>query len=166
MSKWAMLCGMRSTLPGRPAGGLTISCQPMSNPRQPTPRTAEPEFLLRTLAMRYPTGAVLERHRHDWAQLVYASEGVMRVETDDGLWVVPSHRAVWIPAGVAHSIAMSGWVSMRTLYLVPELAGELPSRCCVVSVSPLLRELILHAIAQGALRSDVPAQRRLVEVLL
>ena len=134
----------------------------MSESRQ----SSEPELLLRTLAVGYPPGAVLERHSHSWAQLVYASEGVMRVETEDGIWVVPSHRAVWIPAGIAHSISMSGQVSMRTLYLAPRVVGALPRRCCVVAVSPLLRELILHAIALGPLRSDTREHRRLLDFLL
>jgi AraC-like DNA-binding protein len=134
----------------------------LSKSRQP----ALPELLIRTLAAGYSGGAVLERHTHRWAQLAYASEGVMRIETDEGIWVVPSHRAVWIPAGVGHSIAMSGRVSMRTLYIVPELAGALPRRCCVVAVPPLLRELILHAVGRGPLRRDDPAERRLVEFLL
>jgi len=90
----------------------------------------------------------------------------MSIHTDDGTWVVPATRAVWIPAAVPHSIAMSGWVSMRTLYLVPEIAEDLPRRCCVIAVPPLLRELILHAVAQGPLRSDVAEHRRLVDFLL
>ena len=106
--------------------------------------------MLRALAVGYGPGTVLERHSHRWAQLVYASEGVMRVETEDGVWVVPSHRAVWIPASVGHAIAMSGQVSMRTLYLAPALIAGLPERCCVVEVSPLLRELVLHAVARAA----------------
>jgi len=80
--------------------------------------------------------------------------------------VVPSHRAVWIPAGVGHSIAMSGWVSMRTLYIVPKLVAALPRRCCVVGVPPLLRALILHAIEQSPLRRTIPEHRRLVAFLL
>jgi len=124
------------------------------------------KLLVRTLAVGYASGTVLEHHSHDWAQLVYASGGVMSVHTAEGAWVVPSHRAVWIPAGIGHSIAMSGQVSMRTLYIVPELVATLPRRCGVVAVSPLLRELILHSVAQGPLRSDVPEHRRLVEFLL
>jgi AraC-like DNA-binding protein len=129
-------------------------------------QTAPAPLLVRTLAVDYPSGTVLERHSHDWAQLVYASEGVMSVETDDGTWVVPSHRAVWIPAGIGHSIAMSGWVSMRTLYLTRRLIGSLPARCCVVAVSPLLRHLVVHVVTLGMLRRDVPEHRRLVAFLL
>ena len=85
-------------------------------------------------------------HHHDSAQLIHASAGVMTVETEDGLWVVPPARAVWVPAFVTHSIAMSGTVQLRTLYLAPETAPIPGSQCCVVQVSPLLREAILRAI--------------------
>jgi AraC-like DNA-binding protein len=129
-------------------------------------QSSNAELLIRTLAVGYASGTVLEPHSHDWAQLVYASEGVMSVHTEEGSWVVPAHRAVWIPAGVQHSVAMSGRVSMRTLYIVPKLVRALPRRCCVIAVQPLLRELILHTTARGPLRGDVAAHRRLVDFLL
>jgi len=129
-------------------------------------RQAQKSFLARSLAAGYQPGAVLERHSHDWVQLVYASEGVMSVHTDEGTWVVPPNRGVWIPARVGHSIAMSGRVSMRTIYFPPRMVESLPQRCCVIEVSPLLRELILRAVAMGPLRSDVPEHRRLVEFML
>jgi AraC-like DNA-binding protein len=129
-------------------------------------QTAGTEFILRTLAVGYSSGTLLEPHSHEWAQLVYATEGVMSVDTQDGTWVVPSHRAVWIPARVEHSIAMSGRVSMRTLYFVPDLVDDLPQRCCVVHIPPLLRQLILHAIAKGTLRRDSAEHRRLADFLL
>lgn len=124
------------------------------------------ELLVRSLAVGYPSGAVLEHHTHDWGQLVYATDGVMSVHTDEGTWVVPSHRGVWIPPRVEHSVTMSGWVSMRTLYILPTLVRNLPQRCCVLAVPPLLRHLILHVIAHSPLRRDTPEHRRLVGFLL
>src|SRR5689334_627806 len=97
-----------------------------------------------TLTHDYAAGHVIRSHFHDRDQLVYASRGVMTVRTNEGAWVVPTHRAVWIPALVPHTITMSGTVAMRTLYLKPRLARSLPRECCVVNVSALLRELILH----------------------
>src|SRR5262245_18713521 len=129
-------------------------------------QSASGGFLIRTLAAGYSSGTVLDDHAHDWAQLVYACEGVMTVQTEDGTWVVPSHRGVWIPGGIQHSVSMSGWVSMRTLYMAPALVRGLPRRCCVFAVPPLLRELILHAVEKGSLRGDVPEHRRLVGFLL
>jgi len=88
------------------------------------------------------------------------------VRTSEGTWVVPTDRAVWIPATVPHTITMSGKVAMRTLYLRRRLARTLPAQCCVVNVSPLLRELILHACSLVELRKEVKRQHRLIGVIL
>jgi AraC-like DNA-binding protein len=114
----------------------------------------------------YPAGHVVAPHFHDRDQLVYASRGVMTVRSRHETWVVPTHRAVWIPAGFPHDISMSGLVAMRALYLKPRLARTLPRRCCVVNVSPLLRELILHACTLGALRRSVRPERHLVDAII
>lgn len=70
----------------------------------------------------------------------------MVITTRDGQWIVPATRAVWVPAGIDHSIRMVGRVAMRTLYVRPGAACALPEHCAVVAVSALLRELILAAI--------------------
>ena len=119
-----------------------------------------------TLMHDYPAGHVIPLHFHDRDQLVYASQGVMTVLTAAGIWVVPTLRAVWIPASVPHSISMSGKVAMRTLYLRPRLARTLPRECCVVNVSPLLRELILHACGFQTLRKKVARQRHLIDAIV
>src|SRR5262249_47719166 len=103
---------------------------------------------------------------HPEDQLVFASQGVMTVRTKQGVWVVPPLRAVWIPAHTPHSVAMSGSVSMRTLYFLPSLTGSLPPRCFVMNVSPLLRELILHASRFQRLNRRVQRDRRIIEVLV
>jgi quercetin dioxygenase-like cupin family protein len=56
-----------------------------------------------TLAHDYPHAHVIPLHFHDRDQIVYASRGVMTVQTEAGTWVVPPQRAVWIPAGIAAS---------------------------------------------------------------
>jgi AraC-like DNA-binding protein len=119
-----------------------------------------------TLTHDYPAGQVIPLHFHDRDQIVYASRGVMTIRTETGTWVVPPHRAVWIPAGISHTITMSGLVAMRTLYLKPRLARALPRNCCVVNVSPLLRELILHACTLGALRKGIESKNHLIGVLI
>jgi AraC-like DNA-binding protein len=141
--------------------GLARLCHRITKMRQ-----AQQPFLVRGLATGYSSGTILDRHSHDWVQLLYASEGVMSVQTDDGTWVVPPNRGVWIPARVGHSITMSGKVAMRTIYFLPRMVKTLPQRCCVLEVSALLRELILRAVAMGPLRSDRPEHRRLVDFML
>jgi AraC-like DNA-binding protein len=88
------------------------------------------------------------------------------VRTSVGSWVVPTHRAVWIPAGILHTITMSGVVAMRTLYFRPRLVRDLPRECCVVNVSPLLKELILHACTLGTLKRRIQLQGHLIDVIV
>jgi AraC-like DNA-binding protein len=140
----------------------------MSQKRQPTfldPK-AKRAALITTLVYDYPPGYLVPWHFHDWDQLVYASSGVMTVRTEKGSWIVPTQRAVWIPAGTAHQIRMSGRVCMRTLYLKPRLTSSLPRRCEVVNVRPLLRELILHACETPALAKTQPAHAHLISTIL
>lgn len=119
-----------------------------------------------TLAKSYPGGYAIPLHFHDRDQLVYASRGVMTVGTVNGTWIVPPHRAVWIPKSIPHTITMSGDVALRTLYLKPRLATSLPRNCCVVNVPPLLRELILCSCTAGSLRGRVAKERHLIDVIL
>ena len=129
-------------------------------------RTGDPKAAVTTLTRDYPAGHVVPLHFHDRDQLVYASHGVMTVRTGNGTWIVPPHRAVWIPAEIPHTITMSGLVAMRTLYLKPRLAKGLPRDCCVINVSTLLKELILHACIVRTLKKSVRWQMHLVAVIL
>jgi len=96
---------------------------------------------------------------------VFACRGVMTVRTRRAIWVVPPLRAVWIPATIPHSILMSGAVSMRTLYFKPRLVATLGRECLVINVTPLLRELILHACGFPHLRKADPVQRRILQMI-
>lgn len=122
-------------------------------------------LVLRTLACTYFDGTHIEPHVHPWAQLIYAASGVMRVRTQGMLWIVPPARAIWAPAGVAHEIWAKGDFAMRTLYLDADLAAPLPHSSFALDVSPLLRELILHAVSLGLLDDGTPAHVRLAGMI-
>jgi AraC-like DNA-binding protein len=98
-------------------------------------------------AVEYTPGYSTGPHRHPRAQLVYARSGVMTVTTERGSFVVPPQRAVWVPAGMVHEVRCAGRLEMRSLYIQPAAAASLPPQCVVVTVTPLLRELILAAMA-------------------
>jgi AraC-like DNA-binding protein len=121
---------------------------------------------VRSLAATFRTGAQVDVHQHHWGQLVFASSGLMRVSTDETLWLVPSTRAIWVPAGCRHSIAICGEVAIRTLYIDERRAMPLPQAARVLEVVPLLRELILHIIRLGMLSPAIPEQDRLAGLLI
>ncbi|MFM9384981.1 AraC family transcriptional regulator [Pseudomonas sp. UV AK001] len=109
----------------------------------------------------YLDGAHQPLHLHREAQLLYAVSGVMRVVTAQGTWVIPPTRAVWIPPEIGHEIFMSGDVQMRSLFIAPELSPASLQHCCVLAVTPLLRELILRAV-QGPPHADNPLIQQLM----
>jgi AraC-like DNA-binding protein/mannose-6-phosphate isomerase-like protein (cupin superfamily) len=93
----------------------------------------------------YPPGTMLHTHSHRRAQFLYGATGVMEVGTDDGAWVVPPQRGVWIPAGKPHRVRMLG-VSTRSVYIEPRDVPRKGDQCEVLNVSPLLRQLLMEAI--------------------
>jgi AraC-like DNA-binding protein len=91
----------------------------------------------------YANGDEIPPHTHPRAQLLYAVEGVMRVRTPDSVWTIPSHRALWVPPNVEHHSFMMSDLEMRTLYVSADIPLSLGKECRAISVSNLLRELIL-----------------------
>ncbi|MEU8735829.1 AraC family transcriptional regulator [Streptomyces halstedii] len=116
-------------------------------------------------------GGAITAHRHDDHQIVYAARGVLAVTTAAGTWVAPANRAVWVPAGTEHAHQAHGGLE---LHLVGLDAADNPLRLdepAVLTVDPLLRELILaytRAPDHGDPARDDgdPARARLRAVLL
>lgn len=121
---------------------------------------------LATYAVDYPPGHRVATHRHARHQFVHAVAGVMTVSAAGTRWLVPPQFGVWVPAGVAHALTMHGRVRLRTLYVDPPARRDLPGACSVRAVSPLLRELILRAVALPRLYDVGGPPGRLVAVLL
>jgi len=85
----------------------------------------------------------VEWHDHAVHQLIHPSSGVLQVSTPIGTWVVPPHRAVWIPATVPHAHQAQGPTEMRTLAFAETVNPLRLDRPTVIGVSPLLREVII-----------------------
>jgi AraC-like DNA-binding protein/quercetin dioxygenase-like cupin family protein len=83
-------------------------------------------------------------HHHDLHQIEYAIEGVAEVETAAGHHVLPPQQAIWIPAGLRHRTTL---VHMRSLavFFDPAMVTDHDDRARVIAVTPLLREMLVHA---------------------
>ncbi len=113
-----------------------------------------PSITLEGFASDYRAGEIIKAHAHDAHQIVHALAGVMRVLADDGTWIVPPGRALWVPARTRHEIHCIGLLGMRTVYL----DGDNPSFPAVVQVtgvSPLMREIMVR-VAEGAEPHQLP----------
>src|SRR5579871_662211 len=136
----------------------------MSGSRQLTAEQ-EPFLAVRSLSTNYFSGYQMASHQHPWHQLLYATSGAMTVSTASSSWMIPTARAVFIPARVAHAIRMWGTVEMRTLYLAPALTRFQGTECRVLEVAPLLRELILRTVDRMGLDCRVEHDGRLIGLI-
>jgi AraC-like DNA-binding protein len=120
------------------------------------------------LARTYPRGRFIEPHEHVWGQVLYATSGVMWVETPLEALVVPPQRAVWLPPGVVHGIRVVTDLEMRNIYLRPAIAATLEKTVQVFEVGQLLRQLILglveHAGDQESAYYDALVSLALLEL--
>ncbi|MCE1113909.1 MULTISPECIES: AraC family transcriptional regulator [Pseudomonas] len=105
-------------------------------------------------------------HQHRKAQLIYSVRGVLNCEVATGVWIVPPQCAVWIPGGMLHTTRGSGETECYCLFVEPEAIDNLPTACCTLAVSPLLRELLLKATAFEPLYPLHGREARLIAALL
>ena len=118
------------------------------------------------MAKSIPNGHTTGWHHHKRGQLVFASSGVMIVETHEGTWVIPPERAVWMPPGVEHLTRTVGAVEMRTVYVAHPACRRLSPRCCVVNVSELLRALVLRGSTLPLAYDPRGRDARLMQMIL
>jgi AraC-like DNA-binding protein/quercetin dioxygenase-like cupin family protein len=139
------------------------------------PDTTRP---LRVRARRLAAATRIAPHRHAWAQVAYSATGVLQVTAEAHTYIVPPSRAVWIPPGVEHVVAVVEDAELRTLYLhvPPGQHGPAPlprdttadsgswARCRVLEVSALLRELV-EQLDEHASAIDTPRQQALTALV-
>ncbi len=111
-------------------------------------------------------GFELAPHCHHEAQLMLVVRGLVTCEVASGLWMVPPQCALWIPASMTHSMRGVGDLQLYCAYVDPKLTQALPQECCVLSVSPLLREIVIE-ISHLPKYSDVDGpDARLIGIMI
>lgn len=99
-------------------------------------------------------------HHHTFHQFIHPLRGVLQISTPAGDWIVPPHRAVWVPARTEHAHRAHGATDMRALEFdgsVDPLGSAQPS---VLAVTPLLREAVAALTDDTGLTAG---QRRNIE---
>ena len=100
-------------------------------------------------------GERIDWHTHDLHQLCYPLRGALQISTPTGTWLVPTHRAVWVPAGVAHAHRANGPTEMRSLVFAEAVNPLRLDRPTVLIVDALLREVIA-ALSEGRDEGGLP----------
>jgi len=94
-------------------------------------------------------------HEHDHHQLALAGKGVLSMSVDDATWVLPPSRALWVPAGIRHSVATSARTTMLSLYVEPAGCPLEWAAPTVVNAEGLVGQLVDHLVV-----SELDDERR------
>ncbi|SDV47187.1 AraC family transcriptional regulator [Chitinasiproducens palmae] len=82
-------------------------------------------------------------HRHRKGQLILALHGAVTCSVAGALWIVPPQCGVWIPGDMPHSNRATANARLCYLFVEPDIVA-LPQACCTLSISPMVREMVLH----------------------
>jgi len=93
-------------------------------------------------------------HSHDLHQIEYAVSGVVEVETAAGHYLLPPQQASWIPAGLEHQATTNTAVRTVSVMFDPRIVPAPGDRARILAVSPLIREMMLHAVRWPIARTD------------
>ncbi|MCP4954397.1 MULTISPECIES: AraC family transcriptional regulator [Photobacterium] len=104
-------------------------------------------------------------HQHHKGQLVMPLTGFAKCHINDAVWMVPAHCAVWIPSQVPHSNRISPDADVCMLFVEQDIIG-MPNKACTLSISPLLRELIVRLAQEEQDYDKEGSVARLVDVLV
>ncbi|WP_116140726.1 AraC family transcriptional regulator [Trinickia diaoshuihuensis] len=108
----------------------------------------------------------IDFHHHEKHQLVLSLRGVLTCEVEQGLWLVPPQSAIWVPGGMRHKIEASGAIECYVSHIDPRAAHALPSICCALAATPLLRELLIRSASLPVLYEESGAAAHLVALVL
>lgn len=98
--------------------------------------------------MDYSSGFSMDFHSHSRAQLMYATSGVMRVETSSANYMVPPTTALFLPAHAQHAVSMNGAVALRIFFLRRDMEVRIGNHEKIIVVSGLLKEIFLAMCAE------------------
>lgn len=110
-------------------------------------------------------GEWFDEHRHDQHQLIWARSGVLGVKIDDLRWVLPTTRALWVPAGIPHQTGASTTAEMLSPYLLPERCGVSWTTPTPIAVDELLGPLIGYLTTDLDPDARARAERVVVDLL-
>jgi len=89
-------------------------------------------------------GHVDQWHEHSWHQIVFPFEGILQTKVVGSQFVIPHIGMLFIPANTSHESFVMTDTKFIGIYLNPKNDFNYPNQTKAISVTPFLRELILH----------------------
>ncbi|WP_186264365.1 AraC family transcriptional regulator [Burkholderia gladioli] len=108
----------------------------------------------------------IDWHQHRRGQVFCIESGCVHVRTPHGSWLLPPHRAGWIPPGVPHKVSISGALSGWSVAIAPAASRTLPAEPCVIATTELMAALVRRAVSWYGHDTLSAEETRISRVLL
>ena len=104
------------------------------------------ENIVISLSKYFPKDVLVEPHYHRRGQIIYADSGVMELYINHNYWLIPPLKGIWIPPYCEHQMRAKTNLHLKTLYIDLNKSNfQLPTEILEISISPLLKELLIRA---------------------
>lgn len=123
------------------------------------------EVLMGGMCRDFTDSTLITGNGHTMGVLKLPLSGALLVSSTQGHWVVGAGSILWVAPYTAYKVRMLGKVRLRSLYLNPTCASQLPERSSMLRVTPLMRELIAETAMSVGPTPD-RRSRLLVQALL
>ncbi|MEO1191889.1 MAG: helix-turn-helix transcriptional regulator [Pseudomonadota bacterium] len=81
-------------------------------------------------------------HSHRRGQVIHVVKGCATVRAESGIYVLPPHRAIWLPPETPHQVRYPSQIAFRGIYIDRDYCHDLPARPTVLQVGGLTQALI------------------------
>ena len=105
-------------------------------------------------------------HAHCGGQILLLTRGVAVLEVEEGCWLIPAGRCVWVPPRWVHTGRCLGRYAGWEAIFSEQASVGLPNQIRVMHSSPLFQEILGRLLGGGDLTSSWDSkQQRLLAVL-
>lgn len=108
----------------------------------------------------------VEAHAHARGQLIYATEGVIKVITPQHVWLVTPTQGIWVPGNEIHELWFNEGAAVRSMILEPAITAALPLHSYAFEISEFFVALLGKIMPLNDRIELLAAELRLIQVLI
>jgi AraC-like DNA-binding protein len=101
---------------------------------------------------------------HQRSLLIHVIRGALHCEAGNSVWITPPTMVLWLPCGTLHNAYAYGDFESYAVWV--DADAGMPTECCIASVTPLLRELLLRAAGFPEKAPADSHERRILDVIM
>lgn len=122
------------------------------------------DFSLRFISRSIKPNQYPGRYCHEYGELYYSHIGTMDLIINNQHYLAPNQYCLWLPPQTVHRCSCQHETTFMSLHIDPALANHLSQQVCVLTISPLLKNIFHFLYQQPPAQLALPSNQRLLAV--